>query len=510
MLPELRTLYKTSRETLEAAERKQTAPLLAQKQTAEQALTAAKTRYAEVGAGLPVAEVATLLHVNFRSERAKAGNAVELAHAGKERCLSTRGEAKGRLQDFRKNRKYPSHLIAEIDELSDETLATALAAALGNVRTSSESLNQANSAAQQARQRALEFAKYADLFANAVKPLMSLVPAESSAEAVEGAFMDATLVGDEAARLINEHRASSEKAQNQWRRCQRQFDSVRAIAMTEEFAKSDLELAEMLRRNTLEEALEDYERIENGIVQRKSVITDELAKMDEDFDRAVTELSQLVGDALSLLRRATETLRLPDHVPRVAGRTVLAMHKGLFGMSKEARRERLGPLMTQLAADGNIPESGAALATHAVMELANNKLGLKLLKIVEMADEQYVPVEKLSKSGAESISMAILLYFVVARLRYEQRAQTRVADGGVLILDNPFSKATARPVWEIILGLADAMDLQLVIATGIQEYETLSVFKRFLRLAKTHQNTVTGRFHVGMADFNFKPEAKAA
>ncbi|MGN5478191.1 hypothetical protein ACTMU2_17985 [Cupriavidus basilensis] len=106
--------------------------------------------------------------------------------------------------------------------------------------------------------------------------------------------------------------------------------------------------------------------------------------------------------------------------------------------------------------------------------------------------------------------MAILLYFVIARLRYEQKAQSRVADGGVLILDNPFSKATARPVWEIILGLANAMDLQLVIATGIQEYETLSVFKRFLRLAKTHQDSATGRFHVGMADFNFKSEESPA
>ncbi|MGN5478192.1 hypothetical protein ACTMU2_17990 [Cupriavidus basilensis] len=235
--------------------------------------------------------------------------------------------------------------------------------ALIGARTANEEIAQANSSVQQAKQRAIEHGKSAELFSNAVKPLLSLVPAGSIVEAMVGAFTDATLAVDEASRLSDEHRAAFEQAQQQWRRSQRLFESVRAIATSEGFVRSDLELAEVLRRNTLEEALEDYERIENGIIQHKAVITDELAKMEEDFERAVTELAQLVGEALSLLRRATETLKLPDHVPRVAGRTVLTMQKGIFGMSKEARRERLGPFMTQLAADGNIPESGAALAT---------------------------------------------------------------------------------------------------------------------------------------------------
>ncbi|MGT2454408.1 hypothetical protein ACU4GI_14500 [Cupriavidus basilensis] len=509
-LTELQTLYKTAQETLEAAERKQTAPLLARKQAVEQALTMAKGRYAEMGAGLPVTEVSELLNVDFRTERARATQNVEIADASKSRCLTERGAASGRHQDFRKNRAFASHNVPDVVGLSDGSLDTRLANARNDARDAIDGVKQAKAAIQQAQQQARVFGGYAENFSNAMKPLLGLVPEGHVAEPVGNAFITATVAGDEAARLIDGHRTVSNKAQQEWKKCQRLFENVRAIAMSDEFARSDLELAEVLRRNTLEEALEDFERIENGIAQRKASINDELAKMDEDFERAVKELTQLVGEALALLRRATETLKLPDHVPRVAGRTILTMHKGIFGLSQEARRERLGPLMNQLAADGNIPESGAALATYALMELANNKLGLKLLKVVEMVDEQYVPVERLSKSGAESISMAILLYFVIARLRYEQKAQSRSADGGVLILDNPFSKATARPVWEIIIGLANAMNLQLVIATGMQEYETLSVFKRFLRLAKTHQNSATGRIHVGMADFNFKPEAKVA
>ncbi|WP_432260844.1 hypothetical protein [Cupriavidus sp. TMH.W2] len=512
---ELQTLYRASRDALEAAEKKQTAPLLAKKEAVEQGLTAANARYTDVGAGLPVQEVSVFLHVNFNQQRAKAEGSVDTAKARKDRCLTEKGAASEKLDDFRRNRKHPEHSIVGIDEVSEDGLVEAISAASVAVSNATEEVAQAKTAVQQAKQRAVEFEKYVDSFSNAMKPIAGLVPEnlESTgtvAQLLDHAFLDATVAVDEAARLSDEHRLAAENSQKQWKRSQHLFENVRLTALSEDFKKSDVELADVLRRNTLEEALGDYERIENGIVQRKAVISDELAKMDEDFERAVTELSQLVGDALSLLRRATETLKLPNHVPRVAGRTVLTMQKSIFGLSKEARRERLGPLMSQLAADGNIPESGAALATRAVMELAGHKLGLKLLKVVEMVDEQYVSIERLSKSGAESISMAILLYFVIARLRYEQRAQSRVADGGVLILDNPFSKATARPVWEIILGLADAMNLQLIIATGIQEYETLSVFKRFLRLAKNHQNTATGRMHIGMADYNFKSEARAA
>ncbi|MGN5478193.1 hypothetical protein ACTMU2_17995 [Cupriavidus basilensis] len=126
VLAELLTLYKAAREALEAAERRQTAPLLVRKEAAEQALTVANTRYAEVGVGLPVSEVGALLHVNFRSERTKAGEGLDVTKASRERCLTAQGAASGKLDDFRRGRKYPSHVIASINEVSDANIAAAL------------------------------------------------------------------------------------------------------------------------------------------------------------------------------------------------------------------------------------------------------------------------------------------------------------------------------------------------------------------------------------------------
>jgi hypothetical protein len=72
-----------------------------------------------------------------------------------------------------------------------------------------------------------------------------------------------------------------------------------------------------------------------------------------------------------------------------------------------------------------------------------------------------------------------------------------------LVLDNPFAKATSRRIWEVIVGMAAAMGLQLIIATGVNEEETLSVFARHLRLTKSQQDRATGRLYVQVADFHY-------
>lgn len=61
-----------------------------------------------------------------------------------------------------------------------------------------------------------------------------------------------------------------------------------------------------------------------------------------------------------------------------------------------------------------------------------------------------------------------------------------------------------------ILALADAMKIQLIMVTGIKEYETLSVFKRFVRANKVRQNLTKQREVVGIVDYQFKSPTSAA
>lgn len=514
-LAELRQQHRLAQDALHAAERESTEPLYVQKRDVEEQLGGANQRLAQLSAGLELAQLRLLLGSDFAQLRATARRSLEEASDAQGAARTAEGSARARLEDFQNHHAQCVRERADLTALDDGALEQLRANAARARQAAETAAFEAARAREQARGRQKECETNAGLFQAGAKAIRSLLPPDAQAAVVPSAktdwFLHASAAADEVAALVSRYQGLERSMTAHRETASRLFERVRAVAANDVFERTDPQLADILRRNTLEEALEDYERVQNGIVQRRECIEEELEKMGEDFERAIIELLQLVNDALGLLKRATEALRLPDDVPRVAGRTVLSMPRSLFQLTHEARRERLGPLLDRLAADGNVPENGAALATAAVMELGHGRLGLKLLKVVEIADEQYVPVEKLSRSGAESIAMAMLLYFVIARLRNEQRGQsTRRAGGGVLILDNPFSKATHRPVWEIIMGLARAMDLQLIITTGIQEYEALSVFKRFIRLAKTHQHSGTGRVHIQMADYNFKDEVQAA
>ncbi len=54
------------------------------------------------------------------------------------------------------------------------------------------------------------------------------------------------------------------------------------------------------------------------------------------------------------------------------------------------------------------------------------------------------------------------------------------------------------------------MDVQLIFATALQDYNTIAEFQRFIRLRKAGQNSKTNRWHLEAATFKLNetvPEA---
>ena len=97
--------------------------------------------------------------------------------------------------------------------------------------------------------------------------------------------------------------------------------------------------------------------------------------------------------------------------------------------------------------------------------------------------------------------MAMFLYMLINQLRSETQAKLKRAGGGPLILDNPFAKATTPTLWKAQRLLAQAMDVQLVFATALPDYNTVGEFGRFVRLRKAGKNNKTGRWHLEAVDF---------
>lgn len=103
--------------------------------------------------------------------------------------------------------------------------------------------------------------------------------------------------------------------------------------------------------------------------------------------------------------------------------------------------------------------------------------------------------------------MAMFLYLLINQLRSETQAKLKKLGGGPLILDNPFAKATTPTLWKAQRLLAQSMDVQLVFATALPDYNTVGEFSRFIRLRKAGKNTKTGRWHLEAADFKLREPA---
>lgn len=503
----LKEQYLTAVKVLESVEAEKTAPLAAEKQAKEGQLTKDREAYNVEYRDLKGAEVRTYLGADYIRNIAAAESDVTDADIKKTKAVGEEARSEQELSEYQRSRIYGGHQVPGVEHFEDGMLAFSIDTARTTSAKSLQTEETSRAAASTARTKGKTLRDEADKFGNSAKGLSSQIP--EGAEPVPSnpaLFLTTVGLGDAAALFGKDLRDATKALENAGKNASRYYEKVKTLAGEESFVKTDLEIATWLRENSLEAAIDDHLRITKAIEDRQAVIENELATMAADFDRALNGLLGLANDALRLLGRATDALRLPDSSPIIGGLTVLKMPKTVLSMTQETRRLTLEPYMNELAADDNIPESGAALATSALLRLGNGRLGIQLIKIVADKDEQYIPVDKMSHSGAEKISMALFLYFVIARLRYEQRAQLKKAQGGVLFLDNPFAKATARHIWKAIIDLADSMGVQVIITTGVKEYEALSVFKRFVRLAKAQYNKATHRTHVKVTDYQFRSD----
>lgn len=505
-LAELRSEYQTALSVLESVEQEKTGHLVVERTAVQSALEDTRRKYLAVAVDLDTHTIRSHLGADFPAAIAEANARKKRCETARTAAISAHALAEEALKAFGRTRKYPTVGIPDVEQLVAADLAARLVEARTNAAHAEAAEAEATRRAKDARRSAKDAEIDSGRYSTQLATLRGMLSADIELPPADMTqFTDSQGLGDACGLLISAKQGASDAVAKAHKRAEQAHDRVRALAGEESFAKVDVELAVTLRANSLEASILDYARIERAITERRAAVASELATMDHDFEQATERLAGLVTTARDLLRRATEAMHLPDSVPMVGGLTVLRMSRTLFSMSQEDRKAGLKPYMDLLAADQNVPPTGAALAAQALLRLANGRLGIQILKMVDAVDEQYVSVDRLSHSGAERISMALLLYFVIAKLRYEQRAKIKTAQGGILMLDNPFAKATARPIWQAILSLADATGVQLILTTGIKEYETLSVFKRFLRLARPEKNASTGRTHVVVADFNFRP-----
>lgn len=280
------------------------------------------------------------------------------------------------------------------------------------------------------------------------------------------------------------------------------FREVQSFAQRPDLLEVESAVATHLSLNDLQDSISNAASLSNSVKQRIDAVESVLLSLNKDFEESLEELVNLVGEGLHVLT-AVCAKRLPENAPYIGGKPVVKMRASFPPSHADTRRQILGSYMNRIIEGGFPQKNGTDMVADAITEIANGSLGIQIVKLIRDPSEQYVAVNKLSNSGGEAVSMAMFLYLLIARLRAELQAKSRQQVGGPLILDNPFAKATSSFIWRAQRDLANALGVQLVIATALPDYNALGEFSHFIRLRRAGRNDKTGRWHIEHSEFSF-------
>ena len=235
------------------------------------------------------------------------------------------------------------------------------------------------------------------------------------------------------------------------------------------------------------------------IDDRLKSIEHDLSRLDDDLQGCIDELDHLLRTALHIVRRMVRDGRIPGDVPRFGGQSVFRIGADLSRIPATQRREILRSYITDLVEADRVPERGQDIAAEMVEymtpALGRSTLDIRLLKPKGEGDTEHMPIERVTVSGGELLTAAMMIYLVIARLRADAMHEG-TGEAGVLILDNPLGKANKALLLKTQIGLADAMGIQLFYATGVQDTSALGAFQNIVRLRRIRQSQATRRIHV--------------
>jgi hypothetical protein len=516
----LRRIYSDA-EAAYLAEEKERLGLLAHKLDDARKRREAKAReFTREFPGVETANLRPFLDVHHEAALASIAVALEEARSEQVNAASNlqvlNGESRKWLNSNKTNLgpAVPAHETLDLDALV-ALMAEAedrVTAALERMRAANEAANQAADRAGRKHAAAEADGKIEALLRSSMgfedKPDPVLIAAEIGAQVGMTIVVpdpnDLVLEADaskQVTALLKDYTGKNQGVSKLQSKARIAFDLVKAAASEPSFSEVDPDVAQQMVANEFGAACTDANRLLDHLDDRISTTEATLRSMQADFDACVEEVLAVVRSAITTLNRATSKDKsVPLGAPYVGGKQVLKMRANFVSVPVETRRQTLSGYLDTLVDTNVFPPRGTDLIADAVARVYGRPLGLQVLKMSIEETEQYVPVERVSNSGGEGVVMAMFLYLVINQLRAENHAQVHRIAGGPLILDNPFAKATSPAMWRAQRLLAEAMNVQLIFATALQDFNALGEFQRFIRLRRAGQNSKTRRWHLEFAN----------
>ncbi|SDQ26713.1 hypothetical protein [Paraburkholderia tuberum] len=482
--------------------------------------------------GVQMADLRPFMDANHEEALANVATALEAAKPEQVNAASNLQVVNGESKKwFCSNKTNVGPVVPAHEALDLDALAALMAEAETRVNEALERMRTANEVANQAADRAnrKRAAAEADGTVEALlrssmgfedKPDPMLIAAEIGAQVgmnLEVPDPDSLVLEADASNQVNallkDYTGKNQGVSKLQTKARAAFDLVKVAASEQAFREVDPDVAQQMIANEFGAACTDAKRLLEHLDDRIATTEATLRSMQADFDACVEEVLAVVRSAITTLNRVTSKDKsVPMGAPYVGGKQVLKMRANFGTVPVETRRQTLSAYLDTLVDTNVFPPRGTDLIADAVARVYGRPLGLQVLKMSIEETEQYVPVERVSNSGGEGVVMAMFLYLVINQLRAENHAQVHRIAGGPLILDNPFAKATSPAMWRAQRLLAEAMDVQLIFATALQDFNALGEFQRFIRLRRAGQNSKTRRWHLEFANLklNDVPEELTA
>jgi hypothetical protein len=521
----LRRTYREALSAFQAKEQDKLGVLQVQLQGARDLCSEKRAEFSRDFRAIPEEKLSTYLDVDHTALLGELEGTLTPAQRECIEALSARQTAKNASEAWHKKNQQVKPATPDLEALDDVLLEDKRDEALELSKVASERQAQAEQEAERALNLAKELgekatndARWADMLLNLTKledpPQLELLSLEvakfSGQEPVNPGQLPPVVLaeepGEDVRRTMNIYSAKQKSCDTALHHARTAFEGLGRAAAAPELQKVEPELTSAMLSNDFYAACSDAARLLENLADRIQTTQDNVDKMQADFDACVEELLVLSRVAISLLHSAVDK-RVPAAAPYVAGKQVLKMRANFNGINADTRRQALTHYLDGLIQNQVVPAKGSDLVAEALLRMCGGRsLGIQVLRMVVDENQQYTPVDKISNSGGEAVVMAMFLYVVIAQLRAETQVKLHKLAGGPLILDNPFAKATSPTMWKAQRLLAQAMGVQLVFATAIQDYNTLGEFSSFVRLRRAGQNSKSGRWHLECVRYRLNEE----
>ncbi|MFJ2627666.1 hypothetical protein ACIO6T_30770 [Streptomyces sp. NPDC087532] len=267
------------------------------------------------------------------------------------------------------------------------------------------------------------------------------------------------------------------------------------------------------RPRRLAELLEDIE-------DREREVTKLLEEITEDQAMVVLSCTTLVESVLHDLDQVAHHSRLPKGLGNWSGERFLSFEVRHRPRGEELER-RLAAEIDRLIAALPAGATGKATALPDAMPLAKQmvlaalggrgNIVAKIIKPTQNLDtverESVTVIQKFS--GGELLTVSVLLYCTLARMRAAKRDRRIPGGVGTLVMDNPFGKANYGPFIALQRRVATAHGIQLVYTTGSNDLPALGRFPLIIRL-RNGVDLRTRRRYVQVTDRYGDAVARAA